>query len=39
MKIYETPSIELVKYETIDIVTTSKTNFDYDSWLDPLSLG
>lgn len=39
MKVYETPSIELVKYETIDIVTTSQVGFDYDSWLDPLSLG
>ena len=39
MKVYETPSVELVKYENIDIVTTSKTDFDYDKWLDPLSLG
>ena len=38
MKIYETPSITLVEFESVDIVTTSEVSFKWE-WLDPLSLG
>ena len=38
MKIYSSPSIEVVKYEMVDIVTASTGEFNWSGWIDDLSL-
>lgn len=37
MKMYETPSIQVVEYKSVDIVTASSGSF-MNGWLDPLGL-